>query len=190
MRNGTNSTGTLYVYEGNTNDPGSQLYTQALTGIPVNDGVHGLDPYMIRLNSPVALNASSTYTFMFYNAPIRFGNSDIYPDGSLWTGIGSWTTDGENTDKDLDFIAYIGNPIATGILDENGNKISYVISGNTVLLKNFVAEEILLYDLLGKTLASGKGEQLEIKAPYTDGIYILSVRRGNELQTVRVYLKK
>ncbi len=106
IRSGTHTSSVVRVFDGNTNDMGSLLHEETVTGIPT--GSEAL--YRIHFANSVAMNANSTYTFMVYTNPLRFSYGDSYTDGSMWTGAG-FLTAGEHTNADIDFIAYFGAPV-------------------------------------------------------------------------------
>lgn len=184
IRSGTNSTCRVYVYNGNTNAPGSLLHSETVGGVPT--GSEAL--YRIRFANSVAMNAASTYTFMVYDVPLRFGFSDTYADGSLWTGAG-FLTAGEHATYDLDFIAYFGAPVVTANEEATEEQVPLIFANRTISTKNFNAEEIIVHDLKGQIVASGKGESLTLSDDLTTGVYVVSVKKEKQVFTGRIVVQ-
>lgn len=185
MRNGNTTTGTLKIFMGNSNSNGDLLYTQALTDVPMQT-IN--TPYTIRLTTPVVLNANSTYTFMFYNAPIRYGNSDVYAYGSMWTGQG-FLSSGEHVSSDVDFITYIGALNATSTEDPLVSADKYISYVDRVIkTNNFKADEIIVSTTTGKLVAQGQDETLHLDQNIKSGIYVIRVRRAQEVFTKKIFI--
>ncbi len=184
IRTGTSTTCRVYVYDGNTNAPGSLLRSETVSGVPT--GSEAL--YRIRFANSVAMNATSTYTFMVYDVPLRFGNNDTYTDGALWTGAG-FLTAGEHTERDLDFIAYFGAPVVTANEEATEEQAYFIYANRTIKTKNFSAEEIIVHDLKGQTIASGKGESLTLSEALTTGVYVVSVKKEKQVFTGRIVVQ-
>lgn len=183
-RSASFSTDSITIYQGNTLSIANRIYTQVLSGIPVSI-VNA--PYTVALSSPLTLTSNSVYTFLIHRTPIRFGNSNTYVDGSLWVRQG-FLTAGEHTDKDLDFVAYIGNLLTTDLSNTNKNEISYLIDNGVLTFKNFDAEQITLLDLSGKEIISTLENKLQLSNNLAKGIYILHAKKGNIVYTDKVYI--
>lgn len=183
-RSASFSTDSITIYQGNTLSLANRIYTQVLSGIPVSI-VNA--PYTVVLSSPLTLNSNSVYTFLIHRTPIRFGNSNTYADGSLWVRQG-FLTAGEHTDKDLDFVAFVGNLLATGVSGINKDEISYLIENGVLTFKNFDAEQITLQDLSGREIISTSENKLRLSGNLVKGVYILRAQKGNVVYTSKVYL--
>lgn len=184
IRSGTNTTCRVYVYNGNTNAAGSLLHTETVGGVPTS--VEQL--YRIRFANSVSMNAASTYTFMVYDVPLRFGYVDTYADGALWAGAG-FLSAGEHTEADLDFVAYFGAPIVTGNEEATDGQAHFIYANRTISTKNFNADEIIVHDLKGQPVASGKGASLTLSDALTTGVYVVSVRKEKQVYTSRIVVQ-
>ena len=124
---------------------------------------------------------------MFYNAPIRYGNSDVYPYGSMWTGQG-FLNAGEHALSDIDFIAYIGVVNATSTEDplSTENYISYF--DRVIKTNNFKADEIIVSTTAGKIVAQGQGETIRLDQNIKSGIYVIRVRRAQKVFTKKIFI--
>ncbi|HVD97425.1 MAG TPA: T9SS type A sorting domain-containing protein [Cytophagaceae bacterium] len=187
IRTGGHTSGDFYVYSGNTNNVASQIHHEVVSGIPTGAEL----TYMIKPSANISLSASSTYTFMLFNAPLRFGYTDVYSGGSLWTGAG-FLTAGEHSSYDLDFIAYIGPaPVVTAVTAQEAaanNPFIYQDADHNIRLNNFQADEITVSNLEGRRIASGKGDKISVPN-FIEGIYIVSARKANQVYTTKIYLK-
>jgi hypothetical protein len=134
------------------------------------------------------MSAASTYTFMVYDVPLRFDYSDTYADGTLWTGAG-FLTAGEHATYDLDFIAYFGAPVVTSNEEATDEQAPFIYANRTITTTNFSAEEIIVHDLRGQPVASGKGESLTLSDALTTGIYVVSVKKEKQVYTSRIVVQ-
>ncbi|MDB5272255.1 MAG: hypothetical protein JWO58_622 [Chitinophagaceae bacterium] len=184
IRSGTNTSATVYVYEGNTNDAGALLHQETVSGIPTGTEAY----YRIHFANSVAVDAASTYTFMVYDVPLRFGYGDNYADGSMWTGQG-FLTAGEHTNADVDFVAYIGAQVITANADATDGEAHFLFADHTISTKNFAADEILVHDLQGQQIAGGKGQSLVLSEATKEGLYIVSVRKDTQMYKAKIFVK-
>ena len=184
IRSGTSSTCRVYVYNGNTTSNGSLLRAETKSGVPV--GTEAI--YRIRFSNSVSMAAASTYTFMVHDVPLRFDYANTYADGSLWTGAGFMPA-GEHAGSDLDFIAYFGAPIVTANEEATDGQAHFIYANRTITTKNFNADEIIVHDLKGQAVASGKGESLTLSDGLTTGIYVVSLRKDKQVFTERIVVQ-
>lgn len=176
--------GTLYLYAGNGVNSENLIYEQ-----PVNNvSGHLDDPYTIRLSSPVKCEADSVYTLYFTGFALRYGNSDTYQDGTLWEeGI-------ESTNKDLDFIIYVGEvPVSTSMTDPK-NMLSPMVrydasSQSIVVSQNQIATDIKIsvFNISGLLIKESNHPVTNV-ASIASGVYMVKVEEKNVVHSYKVVI--
>lgn len=177
-------TSTIKIFKGNGPNPDSLLATQSFEVVGTWNTQY---EKLIKFTSPVVVKKDSVYTFYIEGTPIRYETFNYYADGSFWDN------NGENLNKDVDFIIYIGTVTTTAISHDalndeiviqtnNNGRSLHVINSN----KNF---QLKLYNTNGLLISEGVNNEVNLPA-LSEAVYILQLSSDKEYYTRKIYIKQ
>ena len=178
---GTVTSGTLNIYNGNTNT-GTPIYTQSHPDIIIT--AVG-DPIILDISGNFPLILNNQYTFEF-TSNINF----FYNINGTYAGGETWLPTGALTGYDLSFSVAI-NDGTLGIENFNlENKIKLIPNPSSDFIQIHglsLNKNYTIYDALGRKMVEGiilNNKVIDIQN-YSNGIYFLKFDNGNTIKFIK-----